>query len=346
MIFPFLLLIKRDGFHYLIKLILPVAIVSNILYILTAISGIAFLPGVEIVKQSLPGGLQVNRVYGGTFFGEYFFLGFIFIWITKKFKPYQLVLAVLFVTPHILAFGRGAWVLLTFTILFMVVWNLLRKRNFKIIFRQSLLLGILSIVIIYAFIRFIPQSDYFIEAIGARISQGEDDVKYNEGTYGTRLANTQALIDLWKSSNILFGIGMHPMWVIKAETMEESIYAWGFNDIRWASVLAAYGLIGFGLAIAFQIYYFIIALKILKNNPEIDIYLFFMILMASNLFFDSVINFSSIMISTTLTGLLINATVVIAIAAYKFEEMKHPEYNKPKVTFNGSEAMLHTVKIK
>ncbi len=78
LVFPYLLLFKRNGFNYLIKLVLPVAIVSNILYILTALTGKAFLPGLDIVKQTLPGGLQVLRVYGGTFWGELFFLGFIY----------------------------------------------------------------------------------------------------------------------------------------------------------------------------------------------------------------------------------------------------------------------------
>ncbi len=55
LIFPFLLLLKRNGLNYLVKLVIPVAIVSNILYILTALSGKPFLPGVDIVTQTLPG---------------------------------------------------------------------------------------------------------------------------------------------------------------------------------------------------------------------------------------------------------------------------------------------------
>ena len=38
---------------------------------------------------------------------------------------------------------------------------------------------------------------------------------------------------------------MHPLWVIKPETVEEYSYTWGFSDVGWASVLAAYGLVGF-----------------------------------------------------------------------------------------------------
>lgn len=346
MIFPFLLLIHRNGFNYFIKLVFPVAVVSNILYILSAVTGVAFMPGLEIVKQTLPGGMQVNRVFGGTFFGEYFFLGFIYNWVTKKFKPYQLILAVLFVTPHILAFGRSAWANLSFIIVFIVFWNLLRKKNFKIIFRQAVLLIILLIVIIYGFMKFIPQSDFLLEAIGARVSQGEEDMKYTEGTYGSRITNTQALIDLWKNTNILFGIGMHPMWVIKAETVEENIYAWGFNDIRWPAILAAYGLVGFLLSIVFQIYYFVVSLKILKNNKEIDICTFFIILLCAGLFFDTVFNFSIVMVSTTLSGILINLTLAIAMVTYKYEQLKHPDHYKSNVLDNVSGDYLHPVSIK
>src|SRR5260221_587082 len=85
MVFPFMLLIERRAFTYLIKLVLPVAIVSNVLYILSSVTGVAFLPGIGIEKQLLPGGLQVFRVYGGTFYGEWFFLGILYTWITTKF---------------------------------------------------------------------------------------------------------------------------------------------------------------------------------------------------------------------------------------------------------------------
>ena len=83
LVFPFLLLLKRNGLGYLIKLMLPVAVVSNILYIMSAVTGTAFLPDIGIAEQSLPGGLKVFRVYGGTFYGELFFLGFIYTWMTK-----------------------------------------------------------------------------------------------------------------------------------------------------------------------------------------------------------------------------------------------------------------------
>jgi hypothetical protein len=326
LIFPFLLLFKRDGFNYLVKLILPVAVISNILYILTAVTGKAFLPGVDIVQQTLPGGLKVLRVYGGTFFGELFFLGFIYKWITDKFRLYQLPLAVLFVTPHILAFGRGAWAKLAFIILVMVIWNMLRKKNLKTILKQVALACILGGLIIYSFIQFIPESDYYMEALGARVTQGEEDYKYGEGTLGTRLTSTERLIKLWTISNPVIGIGMHPMWVIKPVTVEENLYAWGFNDVRWASVLAAYGALGFIMAIIFQIQFLRVALRVLKYNKNTDILLFLGIVTFSLLIFD-ILDYSNTIISFGLSGFY---TIYAHIAAvvYKSEEMNNMPVRK------------------
>src|SRR5207253_2042387 len=109
LVFPFLLLYKRNGLGFFIKILFPVAIISNVLYILTALTGIAFLPDITIISQRLPGEIVVYRVYGGTFFGEMFFLGFVYMWITRKFRFWQLFLVLLFLLPHILAFGRAAW---------------------------------------------------------------------------------------------------------------------------------------------------------------------------------------------------------------------------------------------
>lgn len=322
MVFPFLLLIKRGGFNYLIKLILPVAIISNILYILTATTGVSFLPGAQIVSQNLPGGLKVYRVFGGTFYGEFFFLGFIYKWLTDKFRLYQLPLVVLFVLPHILAFGRSAWVGLVYTILCMYLYTFLSKKEFKVLFRQGVLLVLLGIAVTYSFMKFIPESSYLVEAVESRVTQGEEDYKYQEGTYGTRIASTAKLIELWQNSNILIGIGMHPMWVIKPMTEEENLYAWGFSDVKWASVLAAYGILGFSLAIVYQIFYFIVSLKILKHNKNIDIFIFFIILMASGMFFESTVYFATGMFTFGLDGLALGTTFSLAILTYKYEEMK------------------------
>jgi hypothetical protein len=319
LIFPYLLLLKRKALPYLIKIMLPVTIVANILYILSALTGVALMPDIGVEKANIPGGFKVYRVFGGTFFGEFFFLAFVFQWITDKFKFWQLPLAVLFITPHILAFGRSAWVSFSFSILLMFIWNFMKNREFKLVLRQIILLVSLIIITVYVFMRFIPQSDYLSDAISARITQGQDDVEYKTGTFGTRLANIDALLGLWQSSNIFFGIGMHPMWVIRAETVEENIYAWGFSDVRWASVLAAYGLTGFILAIIFQILYGVYSAKVLINTKSKSILTFFSLMMLSNLMFDTFINYSYNLVSMSLWGFSTVICFYIAVIVYKTE---------------------------
>lgn len=325
LIFPFLLLIKRRALGYLVKIMLPVAIVSNFLYILSAVTGITFLPDIGISEQNLPGGLKVFRVYGGTFYGELFFLGFIYQWMTKKFRVYQLFLAILFIIPHILAFGRSAWVYFLLTIFIMIVWYSLKKKELKLAVRQIVLMSLLIGGLFYSFTKFVPQSDYLFEAIEARVEQGQEDMKFKEGTYGSRLANIGALLTLWQNSNIFVGIGMHPLWVVKPMTVEENIYAWGFSDVGWASVLTAYGLIGFILAVIYQIYYIITSLKLLKLSPYNDLLIFFVLVFFSRLFFDSVINYSYQGLSVGLWGFW-STTFYLAALTYKYE-YPNKEYN-------------------
>lgn len=325
MVFPFLLLLKRRALGYLIKLILPVAIVSNILYIMSAVTGIAFLPDIGISEQVLPGGLKVFRVYGGTFYGELFFLGFIYNWMTNRFRFYQLALAILFIIPHVLAFGRSAWIYFTITVVMMLIWYALKKKELQIAIRQVFMMSILVAGLVYAFIQYVPSSDYFFEAIGARVEQGQDNYKYSEGTYGSRLANIEALLTLWSNSNIFFGIGMHPLWVIRPETVEETIYIWGFSDIGWASVLTAYGLVGFILALLYQIYNFILCLKILRRSVYSDLLIFFVFMFLSRLFFDSVINYAYMGLSVGLWGFW-STTFYIAALTYK-NEYPNDEFN-------------------
>jgi hypothetical protein len=327
MVFPYLLLMKRNGVTYLIKLILPVTIVSNILYILSSLTGIAFLPDIGIEKQNLPGGLQVYRVYGGTFFGDLFFLGFIFKWITDKFRFYQLGLVVLFVIPHILAFGRSAWIFFSFTIVTMFILNILRKKDFKILIRQSVLIGIFILAVIYSFNKLIPQATYLTDALEARVEQGKDDYAEEKGTYGSRLENIKALIDLWGSSNVVFGIGMHPMWVIRAVTEEEKIYVWGFSDVKWASVLAAYGISGIAIAAFFQIFFFIIALKVLKNKKNMDLFVFFSTVLISQLMFDSLINYTYNLFTLGLLGMSTSVSFCTAALIYSYENIKRSSRN-------------------
>jgi hypothetical protein len=336
MILPYLLLLKRNGFSFLVRLVFPVAIVSNILYILTALTGIAFLPGVMIISQELPGNLVVYRVYGGTFFGDTFFLGFIYFWITKRFRWYHLIFAVVFIVPHILAFGRSAWAYFIFVILLMLLFNMLHKRNFKILFKQAFIIAILGIATIYAFIKFIPDSDYYIKALNARIFQGETDIKYNEGTYGTRvlLANN-LLVELWLKNDILIGIGMHPMWVYQAETREEQSYYSSFSDVTWPSVLAAYGAIGFGLAVIFQIYYLRTTYRLIRRSRVMNILTFFTILTFAEMLFDTFIKFSYSFISFGLWGIAGVLSFHLAAVIYYYEIQKiQPEQKIPTDEFS------------
>ncbi|MBE2217309.1 MAG: hypothetical protein IAE90_03835 [Ignavibacteria bacterium] len=318
LVLPFMLLLKRGGLGYLIKLMLPVAIVSNVLYIMSALTGIAFLPDIGIAEQNLPGGLKVFRVYGGTFYGELFFLGFIYTWITRKFKTYQLFLAILFIIPHILAFGRSAWIYFSFTAMVMLIWHALREKEFRAVFRQIIIVAILGGGLIYGFIKFVPTSDYLVNAIDARITQGQDDLKYKEGTYGSRLANIAAMLTLWENNNIFFGIGMHPLWVVSPLTVEETIYAWGFSDVGWASVLVAYGLVGFALAVLFQIFFLINSFKIMKNTRYKDILVFLILVFFTKLFYDSVINYSYMGLTVGLWGFW-SVSISIAALVYKYE---------------------------
>ena len=318
LVLPFMLLLKRGGLGYLIKLMLPVAVVSNVLYIMSALTGIAFLPDIGIAEQNLPGGLKVFRVYGGTFYGELFFLGFIYTWITKKFKTYQLFLAVLFIIPHILAFGRSAWIYFSFTTVVMLIWHALREKEFRTVLRQIVIVAILGGGLIYGFIKFVPTSDYLVNAIDARVTQGQDDLKYKEGTYGSRLANIAAMLTLWENNNIFLGIGMHPLWVVSPLTVEETIYAWGFSDVGWASVLVAYGLIGFTLAVLFQIYYLVNSFRIMKSTRYNDVLVFLILVFFTKLFYDSVINYSYMGLTVGLWGFW-STSISIAALVYKYE---------------------------
>jgi hypothetical protein len=316
LVFPYLLLYMRNGLGFLFKLIFPVAVVSSILYILTALTGTAFMPDVTIITQKLPGDLEVYRVYGGTFFGESFLMGFIYLWITKRFKFYQLFFVILFMFPHILAFGRIAWVRFIFTILLLVFLNYMKKKNFKTFFRQAVILAVFCGALIFSFIKFIPDSDYYLEALSARILQGQEDVEYEEGTYGERGIQNNALVKLWLNSNFFIGVGMHPMWVYRPETQQERLYYGAFSDVVWASVLAAYGIIGFILAVTFQIYYLIKSFKILRKTSAINIHTFLLTMFFAQLIFDTFLGYSHALISVGLWGF--GAILSFGIANFTF----------------------------
>lgn len=321
LIFPFLLLLKRNGLEYLIKLILPVAIVSNIFYILSAITGIAFLPETFVYKQELPGGLEIYRVYGGTFFGEIYFLGFIYWGIAKKFKFYQILFIVLFATPQILALGRSAWVFFSFTILILIIWNTFQKKDFKTLIKQVFIFGIILVALGYTFTKILPNSEDLLESLQVRVLQGQEDVKYQEGTYGSRLTNVSTLVEYWLQGNIAFGVGMHPFWVIYPQTAEEGILYWGFCDLNWAPVLVAYGLVGFLIYSLFQIYYIYLTFKTVKNSREFDIYTFLVLMLLCSLLFSSFINYSYVLFTLFIFGIPYIIGFYIAALIYKCETM-------------------------
>lgn len=323
LIFPFMLLIKRNGLAFLIKIVFPIAVISNLLYILSALTGIPFLPDVSIFKQRLPGDIEVFRVFGGTFFGELFYLGIVYYWITKQFRFWQLFLVVLFIVPHVLAFGRSAWIYFAFTILLMIVFNSLKKKNFKILFRQGLILVIMGLFMFVSFIKLIPESDFYLDALEARIFQGQDDYKYSEGTYGTRILTQNAsLLNLWANSDWVFGIGMHPMWVVKPESKEEQVYYGAFCDVVWPSVLAAYGLIGFILCGILQFYYIFLSIKILKRARNENLSTLLIMLLLSKLIFDLVFTYSFVLFSTGLWGFFLTMNIYIPVLVNTFEKQR------------------------
>jgi len=323
LVFPYMLLIKRNGLGFLVKIIFPVSVLSNFLYILTALTGIPFLPDVSIITQRLPGGIEVFRVFGGTFFGEIFYLGIVYYWITKRFRWWQMFLVIVFIIPHVLAFGRLAWVNFAFTIVLMIGLNSLNKRSFKILFRQAVIIIIMTICLLVSFIKFIPESDFYIDALNARLFQGQEDIKYDEGTYGTRIIlQNDALVNLWLNNDILLGIGMHPMWVVKPESREEAVYYSAFCDVTWPSVLAAYGLIGFMLACILQGYYAILSVKLLRRNREINLYSLLLTFLLAKLIFDSTVGFSYVLLSVGLWGFLLNMNIYIPILVYVYEKQR------------------------
>lgn len=324
LVFPYLLLIKRDGLPFLIKIIFPVAVISNLLYVLSALTGIPFLPDVSIYKQRLPGDIEVFRVFGGTFFGEMFYLGIVYFWVTQKFRFWQLFLVVLFVVPHILAFGRMAWAGFIFTILLMIVFNSLKKKNFQILFRQAVILIVMGLFLLVSFLKFVPESDYYMDALEARLFQGQDDLKYSEGTYGTRiLTQNAALINLWMNNDVILGIGMHPMWVVKPESREEQIIYGGFCDVVWPGILAAYGLVGFCLFLFLQIYYIYLCIKLLKRAPTENLYTLLVTLLMAKLIFDLTFLSSYVLFSTGLWGFFLAMNIYVPVLVYMYEEQRN-----------------------
>jgi hypothetical protein len=343
MIFPYMLLVKRGGLPYFIKIVLPVAIVSNVLYIMSALTGIAFLPDTRIEEFHYAGGLKVYRVYGGTFFGELFFLFFVFKWITDRFRLRELFLAILFVLPHILALGRQAWVSFAFTILFMFAWNMLKKHSFQIAIKQVFIMIILGAGVIYMLTRLAPASGDITEALGERFAQGQEDVKEEKGTYGSRLEKNKILLELWLSSttNTLIGIGYHPLWTNAPVTQEEVKYYEAMWDVNWAGILVSYGIIGFLLYALYQVLYIYYTGRILRRTQETNLFTFFTLLMLSGMLNDSLINFSYGLLSLGRSGLGLYSSFVVAIVIFEFERIRWKRQNsiEQHAAFNAPPAL-------
>lgn len=332
LVLPYMLLIKRKGFPFLIKIIFPVAVISNFLYLLTALTGIPFLPDVLIVRQRLPGDIEVFRVFGGTFFGEIFFLGFVYYWITKRFRMWQMFFVMLFIFPHVLAMGRMAWLGFVFTIFAMIVLNSLNKRDFRVVFRQALILIIMTISLVFAFLQFVPESEFYVRALNARLFQGQDDIKYGEGTYGTKtITQNAALVSLWQKSDIFLGVGMHPMWVVGPDTREENLYYSALSDVSWPAVLAAYGLIGFAISFILQIYYILLTFRIIKNTREQGLYVFLVTLLFAKLVFDVVVGFSYVFLSAGLWVFFGILNIYIPVLVYMYENDPGNKIRKVKL---------------
>jgi hypothetical protein len=190
--------------------------------------------------------------------------------------------------------------------------------------RQVVMIVVTISAFVFFFNQFIPKSDELTEAIETRIQQGQSDIKYEEGTYGTRMANIKVLLDLW-AANPIFGIGMHPFWVIIPVTVEESLYAWGLSDIRWTSVLAVYGIVGFLLAIIFQLYYMVTSFRLLKKTKVVNINYFFLLIFLITLIRDSLLNYSYILTTVNLYG--IGSTVAFYIANLTYVNENNPSEN-------------------
>ena len=329
LVFPYLLLLKRDGLGFLIKLFFPAAVIANILYILSAITGTAFLPDVRIITQSLPGNLEVYRVYGGTFLGEFFFLGFIYYWMTRKFKLYQLFFVILFIIPHILAFGRSAWALFVFTILIMVLLITWKKKKIKVLFKQVAIFILLTSTLVFCFLKFIPNADYYVEALGARLQQGTNDVKYEEGSFGERTVfDNEILLNVWQKNNWLVGIGMHPLWVYKQESRDERLIYIALTDVTWPGVLAVYGAIGFALALFFQIYYIKLTFKLIKKSKHEGVLVYILITMMSKMIFAALVTYSYILFSIGILGIGSVMSFMVAVAVYCYEQQKNEKEEK------------------
>jgi hypothetical protein len=205
-----------------------------------------------------------------------------------------------------------------------------------VFFRQAAIVILLLGALVFSFIKFIPESDFYIEALGARFLQGKEDVRYNEGTYGERGIQNNVLVKLWLNNNPIIGVGMHPMWVYRPESLEEARYYAAFSDVYWPSVLAAYGAIGLLLAVIFQFYYLRKSYKLIMKSNKTDVYIFLLTFLFSKLLFDTTFGFWNIFTSVGLMGLgaILSFGIANFVYCYEYqgpdndERKEQPEINK------------------
>ena len=168
-----------------------------------------------------------------------------------------------------------------------------------------------------------PDTEHYFDAIKSRVFQGNDDIKYSEGTYGTRtIFQNDALLRLWYNSDKILGVGMNPMWVYRPDSFEEQVYYNAFCDVVWTGVLAAYGIIGFLLALLFQVYYIRTTYKIIKKTRENNLEMFFMVIILSKMLFDTLISFSYVFFSVGLWGLYETLAFYVAVIVFTYEHEK------------------------
>jgi hypothetical protein len=187
----------------------------------------------------------------------------------------------------------------------------------------------------YSFVKFLPDSDYLVHALETRIMQGRENVKYDEGTYGTRVVlDNDILINVWLQSNRFVGIGMHPMYVYRPESRrEEAIYS-ALSDVVWPGVLAVYGVIGFVLALFFQMYYIKTSFKLIKKSMYQDTLTCILIILMARMVFTTFITYSYLLTSIGIQGLGSVMSFLIAAVVYSYEKQKSEPDNtngtKPK----------------
>ena len=238
------------------------------------------------------------------------------------------------IIPQILTFGRATWASIIFAVFAMIIFNIWKKKDIKVLFRQILIILVLLSTLVFCFLKFVPNSDFYVQAIGARLMQGRDEVKYDEGSFGERTVfDNEILLRLWSKSNLFFGIGMNPFWINNQESREERIIYIALCDVFWPGILAVYGMVGLAIALFFQFYYIKLSFKLIKNSKYANVLTFILITMFTKMTFDTFITYSYVFTSIGILGLGTVMSFMVAIAVFCNEKQK----NEPADTIvNGN----------